>query len=193
MAQTKTESTGNSGASPAPRAPLEFTVRPLRAGDAPALAAFYAALSPASRYFFEPYADTSVEAMEGVVRRAVSGEDLSLAVLTLEDGIVAHLFYRDVGVDVPHLGIGLLDAYQDRGLGATLLVHLIGLGRHVLYKKTIGLTVMKENRRALHLYEKYGFRVVRDVTFRTEHDSLELWLAFEGEPAVQAPGCGMMA
>ncbi len=181
VAHMKPEATGGHGAPAALRVPVEFAVRPLRAGDAPALAAFYAALSPASRHFFEPYSDTSVAAMEEVVRRAESGEDLSLVALAPTDGVIAHIFYRQVTEEVPHLGIGLLDAYQNRGLGATLLVHLIGLGRHVLRKKAIGLTVMKENRRALHLYEKHGFRVVRDVTFRTENDSHELWLTFEGE------------
>lgn len=157
---------------------LAFSVRPLQEGDVEALAAFYGALSAESAHFFEPYKDTSVAAMREVVRRAAEGVDVSLAVLDGDGRIVGHIFYLDVSKDIPHLGIGLLDAYHDQGLGSALLVYLIGVGRHVLGKQTIGLTVLKDNRRAFHLYRKHGFQTVRDVTFRDKDDSYEMWLRF---------------
>jgi RimJ/RimL family protein N-acetyltransferase len=54
-----------------------------------------------------------------------------------------------------------------------------------LGKRAIGLTVVKENERALRLYAKCGFRVVREVTFRAEHDSFEMILDF---PSAEARG-----
>ena len=166
---------------------LDYAVRLLRPGDERPLAEFYANLSERSRYFFEPYTDTSVEAMREVVARSVSGADLSLAALEPGGRVIGHVFYREVDAEVPHLGIGLLDAYQDLGLGSTLLAYLISLGRHVLGKRAIGLTVMKENARARHLYEKFGFRVLRDVTFRTTDDSHEMRLEFACRPADSRP------
>lgn len=174
-----------SGGGPAPVPPglMDFAIRRVREGDERALAEFYGSLSEASTRFFEPYRDKSVAGMAEVVRRAVAGEDLSLIVQDASGRVLGHIFFMNVGHEVPHLGIGLRDDCQNCGLGSALFVYLIGLGRHVLKKRTIGLTVMKENRRALHVYRKYGFQVVRDVTFRTPDDSHELWLTFEDEPA----------
>ena len=157
--------------------PVDIRVRALREGDETILATFYATLSERSRYYFEPCSDTSVEAMREVVRRAVEKEDLSLVALN-ESRAFAHIFYQNIAQPVPHLGIGLSDAYQDFGLGSVLLSHLISLGRFVLGKKAIGLTVMKENRRAIHLYEKLGFHIVAEVTFRIDNDSYEMRLDF---------------
>ena len=158
---------------------LEFAVRPLRSGDEAMLSRFYSELSPQSAYFFEPYRDKSVEAMRTVVQRALEGKDLSLVVVDPNGRAIGHIFFLDTAKEVPHLGIGLLDEFHGRGLGSALFVYLIGIGRRVLGKRTIGLTVMKENRRACHVYRKYGFRVVRDVTFRTPDDSYEMWLGFD--------------
>jgi len=157
-----------------------FHVRPVGLGDAERLSRFYCSLSDQSRYFFEPYRDRSVEGMRAVVERAVAGTDLALVAVDPEDEVIAHFFYMDVAKEVPHMGIGLRDAYHGRGLGAVLLAYLIAVGTHILQKKTVGLTVMKKNRRAFHLYKKHGFRVVRkDITFRTEHDSYEMWRSNE--------------
>lgn len=159
--------------------PLDFHIRVLREGDETPLAAFYAGLSVGSRYFFEPYADISVAAMRAVVCRAISGKDLSL-VAVVDGEVLAHIFYRDVSQAIPHLGIGISDAYQDFGLGSVLLCYLISLGRHVLKKETIGLTVVKENARAQHVYAKHGFRIVGDATFRSPNDSHVMELDFHG-------------
>lgn len=162
-----------------PNGYLDFRVRPLRTGDEEPLARFYASLSERSRFFFQPYQDTSSTALRKVVERAIAGVDLSLAVQDPEGEILGHIFYQDVAKEVPHLGIGLRDAYQDKGLGGALLGYLVGLGQHVLGKSAVGLTVVKENQRAFHLYKKHGFRVVReDVSFRLTHDSYEMWHTF---------------
>lgn len=157
---------------------MDFRLRRVTWGDGPRLLEFYRSLSPRSEYFFEPYTDRSLATMEDIVLRGQSGRDLHLVALDPQERIFGHIFYRNVSQEIPHLGIGLLDAYHDRGLGAVLFAHIVNMGRHVLHKQTIGLTVMKENRRALHLYRKHGFRIVRDATFRTPNDSYELWLTF---------------
>jgi RimJ/RimL family protein N-acetyltransferase len=158
---------------------LDFRVRRVEAGDEGRLSRFYASLSDGSRYFFEPFRDTSPEALRQVVERTLAGTDFSLVVEAPDGEVIAHIFYSDIFRETPHLGIGLRDVYHGCGLGGVLLAYLIRVGKHVLCKRSIGLTVVKENHRALHLYKKHGFQVVRDdVQFRQPGDSYEMELTF---------------
>ncbi|MBI5092276.1 MAG: GNAT family N-acetyltransferase [Candidatus Hydrogenedentes bacterium] len=159
---------------------LGFRVRVLAHDDAARLSRFYQALPEQSRYFFEPYADVSVDAMNEVVRRALSGFDFSSVALDEAGGIIGHFFFMDVASEVPHLGIGLREDAQGTGLGGVFLAYLIAVGRRVLRKNAIGLTVMKTNARALRLYQRHGFQIVReDVSFRSANDSYEMRLTFD--------------
>ena len=55
------------------------------------------------------------------------------------------------------LGIGLLAAYRNQGIGTMLLQYALARARkQKLYK--IRLVVNAENLRAIHLYEKFGFQ-----------------------------------
>jgi RimJ/RimL family protein N-acetyltransferase len=157
-----------------PRGLMDFTVRRIRRDDVQRLSEFYRSLSARSSYFFEPYPDTSVEAMRSVVDRALDGYDLSLVAFEHGGRIIAHFFYTNVAADVPHLGIGLRDEYQEFGLGGMFMSYLLVLGRNVLRKRAVGLTVMKENERAVKLYTRLGFQVLREHTFRHPDDSFEM-------------------
>lgn len=162
--------------------PIDFPIRRLRAGDEERLSAFYDALSERSRSFFQPYEDTSPEAMAQVVARAIEGEDLGLVAVGREDEVIAHAFVMDVAREVPHLGIGLRDEHHGQGLGTALLAHLLSLSRRELGNRRLGLTVVKRNTRAIRLYVKLGFEIVRDdVTFRSEHDSYEMQVSLGAE------------
>lgn len=156
----------------------DFSVRRLCRGDEERLAEFYESLSDRSRHFFEPQRENSLEMMTVVVDRTLAGEDLGLIALDPSGRVIAHLFYWHISRDVPHLGIGIRDEYQNLGLGATLFAYLVALGRHALKKQAVGLTLVKENARALHLYRKFGFRIVGDATFRQPNDSYEMRLDF---------------
>lgn len=118
--------------------------------------------------------------MKEVVHRALRGDDLSLVALEPEGEVFAHIFFRDVAKEVPYLGIGLKDHYQNLGLGRPLMAYLISLARYLLQKKRIGLTVMKDNTRAIRLYLACGFHITREITFRTENDSFEMELCLDG-------------
>jgi RimJ/RimL family protein N-acetyltransferase len=161
-----------------PRGLMDFGVRRIRRDDAPRLSEFYRSLSAQSSYFFEPFTDTSVDAMRTVVERALDGYDLSMVAFEHGGKIFAHFFYMNVSGDVPHLGIGLRDEYQELGLGGMFTMYLLALGRNVLRKRAVGLTVMKENERAVRLYRRLGFEIVRDHTFRLPDDSYEMRLDF---------------
>lgn len=157
-----------------PSALLDFQIRCIQPGDAEALSRFYADLPERSRFFFEPYTDISAQAMNAVVERGECGLDGAFA--AVHDGVIlAHFFLMGVGDEVPHVGLGLAEAYQGLGLGGVFLAYLLSVARFGLRKEAVALTVMKENVRAVHLYCKHGFRVVReDVSFRGLHDSYEM-------------------
>lgn len=166
-----------------PEGYVHFTVRPLEHGDERALSEFYTSLSDETRFFFEPYRDTSPGGLENVVHRAVTGEDLSFAVVDGRGGIFAHIYVVDIARDVPHVGIGLRDDYQGLGLGRLFFGYLLSVARHKLGKKQIGLTVLKHNRRGITMYRTFGFEVVKEVTFREPNDSYEMWMTFRNDKA----------
>jgi putative acetyltransferase len=56
------------------------------------------------------------------------------------------------------LGIAVHDDYQNLGVGTALVNHLLNIARKKNLKK-IFLTVNSENARALHVYEKAGFKI----------------------------------
>ena len=56
------------------------------------------------------------------------------------------------------LGITVHDDYQDRGLGRAMINHLLEIARKKGLKK-LYLLVNTENARAIHVYEKSGFKI----------------------------------
>jgi len=56
------------------------------------------------------------------------------------------------------LGITVHDDYQNQGLGTTLIMHLLEIAQEKELKK-IYLRVDTENGRAIHVYEKCGFKI----------------------------------
>lgn len=59
-----------------------------------------------------------------------------------------------------------------------MLHFLIAVGRRKLRKNAIGLSVMKTNTRAVRVYEKCGFRIRGQCTFRSMNDSYVMELEF---------------
>lgn len=55
-------------------------------------------------------------------------------------------------------GITVHDDFQNRGLGTALTEYILELARKKKLRK-VSLTVVTENSRAIHVYEKCGFRV----------------------------------
>jgi len=56
-----------------------------------------------------------------------------------------------------NIGISLLQEYREDGIGTKLLTHLIAEGKK-LGLSLLHLTCLENNDRALHLYEKLGFK-----------------------------------
>jgi RimJ/RimL family protein N-acetyltransferase len=58
---------------------------------------------------------------------------------------------------VGYLGISIRQGWRDRGLGRTMMQHMIDWSRDTGVIRRIELEVFAHNPRALHLYEKVGF------------------------------------
>ena len=69
-------------------------------------------------------------------------------------------FFENLQSARPVLGIAVADAYQEQGLGQTIMQHLKHVARQ-LDKKRIILTVDGDNVRAQHVYAKMGFTMTR--------------------------------
>ena len=74
------------------------------------------------------------------------------------------------GDGYPGLGIGIVDAFHNRGIGQRLMRQIEGIARE-RGKQGLALTCYRENYRAIRVYAKQGYRLVGrtgdDVQFRS--------------------------
>jgi GNAT superfamily N-acetyltransferase len=142
--------------------PLPADLRPLAADDGPALMRFYNALSPASIRTFRPLGlTTDLAACEKIAAAQADTPAMRHDVVAVHgDGdageITGWCFVDGLTKERVELGLGVADAWQGRGLGAALLDAVL------LYARTAGhttvyLIAVKDNLRAVHLYESRGF------------------------------------
>jgi RimJ/RimL family protein N-acetyltransferase len=68
-------------------------------------------------------------------------------------------FYsQDIYSHKADLGITVHDDYQNLGLGTNMLMHLLKIAKKKKLKK-VNLRVTSDNFRAIHVYEKCGFKI----------------------------------
>ena len=120
------------------------------------------------------------------VERMTSYLDSAINLIAIDDEkIVGHL-QISIGTSPPFRGMGdlfiyLNQNYQNLGLGAALMTEAIRQARERQLHR-VELTVVADNHRALHLYEKLGFRcegVKREnylVEDRKYHDEIVMGL-----------------
>ncbi len=134
-------------------------LRPLREGDATALLAFYEGLSEQSDWFYAPFKadEYTLARMEQLVRDELADAARNFVVENEAGEIAAHCFLWELDHELPLLGIGIADRYQDRRLGHCLMRHLIEHTRNVLRRPGLRLDLNADNQRAFHLYKKMGF------------------------------------
>lgn len=61
--------------------------------------------------------------------------------------------------DVASMGMSVHDDYQNRGVGSALMAAMVDLADNWLGLRRIELEVWTDNAPAVHLYEKFGFRI----------------------------------
>ena len=162
------------------RSEEEAVFRPLEAGDAEALGDFFVGLSEATLALYAPHPFDRATAQElcGNIRNT----ETTRMIATVGEGgaerIIAYFIlvwsalpgeltrYADVGIDLASregctLAPCVADAYQDQGVGSVLMAHVIPLARRLGFKSIVLFGGTREaNVRAIHFYEKHGFRKV---------------------------------
>jgi ribosomal protein S18 acetylase RimI-like enzyme len=134
-------------------------VRTLTGGDGRALQRFYNELSPESRRLFRPLGWSALLSdCEQIARDAAEGRRFDV-VAWHRDAVVGWAFITPMDHDVPVLGIGVADGFQNRGIGKQLMQAVTDEGRR-RGRSGIVLTVVDGNDRARLLYERFGFRTI---------------------------------
>ena len=104
--------------------------------------------------FFHPHSLTW-----GDLKNIIFTKSKDSYVLMVEDGEVAGyglLRGWDEGYDIPSLGIMISRNYRGKGYSSILMNELHSIAKKVGSKK-IRLTVFKENKKAISLYNKLGY------------------------------------
>ena len=164
-------------------------IRPLRGSDTRALGDFYLSV-PAQDYRF--YRNRPLT-REQAATMAASADHPHRVVLVLvptpgrgsrqtDDSIGGYAWYRwEDGTEPSVLGICIGPRFQDLGAGTALMERLLEVARTV-GPPTTSLTVQKANPRAVRLYRKMGFRIVREQTRPASH-----WFPAEPEYYMERP------
>lgn len=141
------------------------TVRRLATGDREKLQRFHHTLSDRSQHLFAPHGldDATVDK---AIARSESGDDAVFVAENDARELVAYFFLWHARRTVSTLGIGVADDCQGQGLGRQAMGVLLREGRRQGVTG-IELTTMPENEVAYALYEKMGFKYLRDVENQT--------------------------
>ena len=134
-----------------------ITVRLKKRDDGDALGKMLAACSDQTYYFFHPYPLTYDSGL-----KVVEDETITCFVAFADAGDAVGYVWMD-NADTPTVGICSRDGWQGIGVGRILLRQLIREAQ-THGKKALQLTVMKDNSRAIALYQSVGFVIDGDAS-----------------------------
>ncbi len=146
-------------------------IRPLTLTDLPALQEFYNSLTEAVTCFFQPWPELTEEVLREHLTDGESGKNVVLGLVSAEGAVEGHGFMWNVDSDKPVLGIGLREHAQGQGWGRQLMEALLAEA-DAQSLPAVHLTVLKDNVRAVSLYESVDFECEGETKFREEGDSL---------------------
>lgn len=153
----------------------EMVIRALDAGDAEAFVAFYSAIPvDDNRYYIGPEGCTPEKARERAAR-ADSPTEVALVIDGQNGQVYGEAWYswKDEPRAKSTFGICISRAVQGVGAGKALMDRLMALAAEV-GPPVMTLTVQKENARAVALYQKMGFAIVREQMRPARQDCPEL-------------------
>lgn len=111
------------------------------------------------------------------VRKKLAEEAPLFSMLDRETGaFIGNIEFMDVTDGAGELGVAVTAAMQDRGYGAEAISAMVRYGLDRLGLRRVFLSVFPDNARAIHVYEKCGFREYD----RTAED---VYMEFAGAPA----------
>lgn len=133
-------------------------LRRIQPGDGSALVEFYNGLSARSKRTFRPLGSTTnLEACEAIVQENRPEIDRKFDLVAVRGTqIVGWGFLWNLESEKPSFGLGIADEVQGKGLGSTLMDHVMKAARERGLRKVF-LTVVKDNEVAWKMYEKRGF------------------------------------
>lgn len=115
---------------------------------------------------------TVVQEMDLIHTFATSETNLML-VVEVDDQIIGMgnlaTFGSSKQAHVAEIGLSLIQEYWGYGIGSLLMEDLLDFGRQVGLK-VITLEVVKDNQRAVKLYERFGFEIVGTLKQRLKHN-----------------------
>ena len=154
--------------------PAVFPIRRVRADDAEPLAAFYNGLSTASKRTFHPLGEqTTLHECRKIVDDNALGVKRKLdLVATQGHEIIGWGFLWDLDKTETNFGLAIADKYHGQHLGTRFVAALLDEARDRSVT-VIKLTVVRDNKVAQGLYEKFGFEKTGE--FDSTEDGLSYW------------------
>ena len=124
------------------------------------------------RFIGGPHEPFTEEQERGWVRKKLEENALVFSMLEKKSGrFVGNIEFMDVHDSAAELGIALTAAMQDMGYGTEGVLALTAYGMEQLGLERIVLRTNPDNARAIHVYEKCGFR---EYARTAEHVCMEL-------------------
>lgn len=160
----------------------EVMLRPLDPGDAKILGEYFLGLSErtTSLYAPHPFDQATADHLCKAVNNADTLRMLATAHGCGTERVIAYFIvmwrvnegerarYEEAGIELDSatdctIAPSVADEYQNQGLGSVMMEHLIDAARRLGRERMVlsGGT-REENKRAIHFYEKFGFRKVNE-------------------------------
>ena len=161
-------------------------VRQARSTDAELFFRFINGLSGASRDFMHGWNRVTGQEKkhaENLAAKTNSDDHCALVAVVSEpqECIVGYCWIDGLkGTDIPMLGIGVIDAYQNAGLGRILLRLMIKHANKTGIER-VKLGVWADNPRAIHVYRSVGFHEEKEILPKDFDGRTELYLVVETE------------
>lgn len=181
---------------------LTLVFRPVSAADAPALGRYFLGLSAETKSLYGPHpfdqptadrlcAEIDYTHTIRMVGEQGNGEIIAYFILQMTIPEYEMNRYTSYGITLdPSLGClvapSVADAYQNQGIGSPLMRHILNVARD-LQKRYVLLMggVYAHNLRAIHYYQKHGFRQVGtfEPTWKDAHTSHDMFVDFDAPAA----------
>jgi ribosomal protein S18 acetylase RimI-like enzyme len=147
-----------------------YAIRDLEPLDTQRLLAFYGSLSEEVHRRFRPFDPPSEPTLRTHLDETAEGKHIALGLVDRDGTVWGHGFVLFLHEPKPVFGIGLHQDIHGRGWGQRLMQFTLDEA-DAKRIPLVTLTVLKDNTRAQALYEKMGFGIKGDATFRTPNDS----------------------
>jgi acetyltransferase len=161
---------------------MPVSIRPIRPEDEPLLVRFHGELSDRSvmfRYFHHIHLSQRI-AHERLIRVCFNDYDRELALVVegrRDDGerfiLGIGRLSKQTGGKEAEFAIVISDAWQNQGLGTQLMTLLLQIARNEKLDRLTG-SIMAQNLEMLHVAEKLGFNIKRDLEDSTIEANIEL-------------------